>query len=288
MASSSAPTQNDQTTIDNYQAEALTPLRTAQALTVKDAASYARAGDLKVQALGIRQRIEEWFQGTKAAPGPKALAYQAWQSLCKKEKDALGSLAEAEKLLGRKMTEYLRADEVRRQAAQRVADAEARRKAEDERVDAAVAIEQTAVALGDHALLAAAEEMIELPIEIAPVYVASDLPKIAGLPVRHPLKVTVNDLRAVILSVAAREMLDDLGREGDHELVLLTEKVSAFLHRYAPPRRSALQPIRRDAVNAIEGGGCVDLNMKWLRAEADEQGEAFELPGVTVSRDATV
>jgi hypothetical protein len=254
-------TPNDQTTISKYQQEAKTPLARAVAMSVNTPAEFTYAASLKVECRTMRQRIVGWFHGTKDNPGPTALAYASWKKLTAEESKAIQVIAQAEAIIENKLLAF-RAAEARRQAAEQLlAEAEAKRRAEDERLDTASVLAAEAALAGDASLMAAAEEMLDFPVEVAPVYVASAVPKVVGVSFPKRLHVEVTDLRALVLAVAAREMIDMLpvAHPG-------TELLKEVLEAFKPPRRSAM--------------GALTSVLSWLKTEAKQQGTAFALPGV--------
>lgn len=291
MASSTTPIPSDPTMMAaaRYQKEALEPLAKAQALQIRTADDYQAAGELKVACRKLRQGIALWFRGTPAQPGMIPKAHASHQELCTKEAGALKPLKDADDLLERKMLAWKAADKKRQAAEQQAAEAAAQRVAEDERLAQAVALANEAEAKGDAALMRAAEELVELPLDVAPVYVGSSVPKVAGVVSKKEPHVEVTDMRALVLAVAAGVMKEEARARLASYTVQEHVAIVGFLSKFEPTSYAALEGVRYDKAGRIDGLGVLDVHMKWLRDEYGRRRESFKLAGVLAEdRDAIV
>lgn len=171
---------------DVVAAEALSWPDRARAAVVTDAASYQRTAELLLGIKALRKRVAEvhdpnikrWVDGHRAALRDKA--------------DADTPLTEAEGIIKASLSAYDRQQEQIRQDEQRKADAEARRREEDQRVALAAEMEREGQQYGDVALVREAEALIAAappPVVAAPV--AKATPKVAGISYRDTWKFRV-------------------------------------------------------------------------------------------------
>lgn len=111
-------------------------LTQAQALTIRDEASYRIAGELALAIKALRDEIVADFAK------PKKLAHDAHKSICAQEKKHLEELEAPDKLVRAKLGTYAAEIERKRQDAEREAIAAATRKAQEDVINRAVAAEQ--------------------------------------------------------------------------------------------------------------------------------------------------
>lgn len=177
--------------------KALTFPDQARALRIADAESYQGACDFLKGVKALRTEIAETFE-----PHIKR-AHEAHKALLKEKADAEAPLAEAERVAKSVLVVYDQAQErIRRDEAARL-QAEARRQEEERRLADAVALE----AAGDQA---EAEALIEAPIDVPVVAVASFTPNVAGISYREMWSANVTSLAALIKYVAAHPQFSAL------------------------------------------------------------------------------
>ncbi|MDI6808941.1 MAG: hypothetical protein QME66_08180 [Candidatus Eisenbacteria bacterium] len=139
-----------------------------KALRVIDDETYVEAATMGGQ---IRGAIKRW----KALwEKPKKAMDAAKKALLAEENAVLDQLAAAQAHIDGQTGAWNQKKRLEREQAQRVAEAAARKEAEDRRIAQAVQLEK-------NGKVEQAEKLIEKPIVVAPVVVASTLPKVAGL-----------------------------------------------------------------------------------------------------------
>lgn len=144
----------------------------ALATVIYDDDTYAKACALLLGIKDLRKKIADTFD-----PHVKR-AHEAHKALVKEKADAEAPLAEAERTLKATIGEYDREQERLRIERQRVLDEEARRLAEAQTLEQAVALEAAGETVEAEAVLAAPIA----PVPLAPV--AKAVPKVAGVSVR--------------------------------------------------------------------------------------------------------
>lgn len=229
----------------------------------KEDYEFAAARRLEIDA--YRKRVHAYFDDDIAR------LYQAHRSQCEKRAKALAP-ADAEDEAQRVEMDRWFQEEQRRQAAIIEAEAEAERKrAEERRLLDAAALELAAQETGADHFRAAAEDLLNAPLDISPRAVpARTIPKnIAGGKTRKSTEITVTDTKQVVLAVAAGYMRDQL-----HTVPLgHRHAVEAFLNAFSPFNEGS-------ALLAVQAGE--------LRRRVERGGERFSLAGVTVTRGERV
>lgn len=161
------------------QREALTWPERAKALVIDTPESYSLAAEMLKGIKGLRAKIADTF-------GPlKAKAHAAWKAIRDEEKKADAPLTEAEGVIKRAMVTWEAEQERIRQAEQRRLAEEARQAEETRRLAEAAALEREAMATGDAALLAEAEDIIAEPVMAPVVILPPATPKVAGISYRE-------------------------------------------------------------------------------------------------------
>lgn len=148
----------------------------AQTLAVTCDEEYNAAADQLKDAKALRKEIVTHFQDMKAK------AYDAHQTVCRKEKKALDPCDGVITLIGSKMGVYERA----RAEAARVVAERARREAEEQAMAEAKALE-------DAGLNEAAERRIEDPVPPPAKAPPPAAPKVAGIVPKRPWTFTITD-----------------------------------------------------------------------------------------------
>lgn len=170
----------------------------ARAAQITDTASYAGACELLLGIKDLRRKIAETFD-----PHVQR-ACDAHRALVKEKRDAEAPLTEAETIVKGAIAAYDQEQERLLREAQRRLDEEARKKAEDDRLALAAAMELEGKLYGDDALVDEAHALIEAPITPVPVAPAPrTTPKVAGVSIRTTYAAEVVDLRALVTFVAA-------------------------------------------------------------------------------------
>lgn len=236
---------------------------TSTALTIATREDYVAAGERRVAIKAYLAKVHAYWDPTIQS------AYTHYVDLRDQKRKPFLAPAEAEdEALQKAMTAWLQADDARQQALQDAAVADARRVAEEERLQAAVALE--AAAPGDAHVQAAVDSLLDDPVDVAPVYLAPTVPVVTGL--RGPTKrqvVTIVDPIATVLAVAAWVMLERLQKgpvSPQHRPV-----IHAFLSTFHPA----------DATWAVK------VDDVAVRRAAAQPRTAFKLAGVTVESKRT-
>lgn len=215
-------------------------------VTVRSVADYEAAGARRAAIKAYLKGVHDYWDKDIDD------AFQHHRNLCAKRKRFLDPAETEERQLKDAMDVWLNAEDARRRAEQAAIEAEARRRAEDERLAAAEALANSAP--GDAHVQAAAESLLAEEIEIAPSYLAPVAPKIAGLRAPSRRRQVEIDTTAVVLAVAAGLMLDAL------DAVPSTPHAAAvrtFLNTFQPARNMAWAvtvnevAIRRAATNGF-------------------------------------
>lgn len=162
----------------------------ANAVTVKNADDHISAGKLLST---VRSRIKELTDKRKSLTQPLDNIKKDITALFK---PAIDRLETAKKSISKGMLDWEREEEQRRQEEQRKAEEEARKRAEEEALEQAAAAEQA----GDTELAA---QILEEPVEVAPVRVASTVPRSSTAFSRETWSAEVTDIMALVKAVAA-------------------------------------------------------------------------------------
>lgn len=213
--------------------EAMTWPDRARAAIVTDASTYEIAAQMLLGIKDLRKKIADTFD-----PHCKR-AFEAHRALTKEKADAEAPLTQAERIIKDSLRAYDAEQERLRREAQRLADEEARRREEDERVARAAALEREGREFGDDMLVEEAHALINEP---APVVTAAPIakatPAVKGISYRTTYSAQVTDLVALIRFVAANPS----------HAALLTPNMTA-LNAQA---RSLKQALRLPGVHVIE------------------------------------
>lgn len=188
--------------VDNEQTAAVTERaltwpEQAQALTIVDGPTYARAAALLVDIKSLRKEVDAAFDPIIAD------ANRAHKTACEKKRQAEAPLVDAERILKASMADYSVEQERLRREEERRRQEDARQREETRRLAEAAAIERAATASGDRALQAEAEALLAEPVVAPPVFVPPAIPKVAGVTVRESWSAKVVNLAALIRFVAA-------------------------------------------------------------------------------------
>lgn len=176
----------------------------AKTLAIVDRESCVNASHLLVSIKALRHQVQAWFAPhLEAAMDTKRKAEAARKGLADEQARMEAPLVDAEAMLKRGLVAYEAAQERIRLADEQRLQAEAQVRAEALTLEAAAALERTATATGDAAMLAEAEDILAQPIEAPAVSVASAMPKVQGVSYRdvHKAHPTI-DVRALAAAVA--------------------------------------------------------------------------------------
>jgi hypothetical protein len=168
----------------------------ARSITIIDAETYKRAGELKV---GIRDLIKK----IEAAHKPNIDRWKNGWEAAKADREAQTKpLSDAMAILNKGLDDYLDKEEAARKRREKEArEAEVRRQ-EQTRAQTAV----TQLAAGN---TQAAAEIFEKPVEAPVVTFQRDVPKVEGLKVSMRWSAEVFDLPALVLYLADRLRKDE-------------------------------------------------------------------------------
>jgi hypothetical protein len=156
-------------------------LTQAKAIEVHDEATYRQAGELALAIAELKKTITADFAAAKEA------AHRAHKAICDQERKHLEALKEPDTILRGKLAKYATDQEKARQMAEEAAIQAARKKAEEEVINRAVALEQE----GQHEL---AERVLRGPvIPEAPAPVAIAKPQAAGVAMVSRVQFTITD-----------------------------------------------------------------------------------------------
>ena len=173
---------NDVITQEDVQKESQTYAVKAQelALAVKDKESYVAAAEFLVAVKGFRKRVEDAF-------GPMVKAtHTAWKAACDLRKTADAPLDKAETILQPALDKFRREQERIRAEKEAKLQAEARKRAEDERLAAAIEADKNGKS-------EEAEALIQAPVQAPVVVLPKATPKVEGASVRRTWKARVTN-----------------------------------------------------------------------------------------------
>src|SRR5580704_16022757 len=162
------------------QSEALTTVERAHMIVVVDNNTREMAAELGKGIAGLYKRAEEWF-----AP-MKRLAAQAHKEICTKENEVLNPLETAKRYLSGQIGTYdqtqeriRREEEVRQQQeARRLAQEAERKRAEEQALTDAIALEEAGDSKGAEAVLA---NPVPQEVFVPPVVIPRSVPKAVGV-----------------------------------------------------------------------------------------------------------
>jgi hypothetical protein len=170
---------------------ALTIPEQANAIVITDVGSYVMAGDLFSQIKAIRAKVSESFD-----PIIKK-AHDAHKEALLRKSIVDKPLEVAERFVKGRMSDWDLEQENLRKAKEAILQAEARKREEEDRLQAAIEAEQAGAK-------EEAEEIINEPSYVAPVIVPKAVPKVVGGPVfQTRWSHEVTDLMALVKAVAA-------------------------------------------------------------------------------------
>ena len=193
-------TQSDLTTVAQSWPEK------ARSITIDSAQKYEEAAGCLQGIKALRGEAAEVFDPVVSA------AHKAHKEAVAAKKGVEGPLIEAEGIYKRGMARHQDEQERARREKQRRLEAIARKAAEDERLAAAIALEETGET-------EAAEQVIEAPAPLAPVIqLPPAVPKISGISSAPTYKAKVVDLYALVCHVAANPALIHLVKESQPDL----------------------------------------------------------------------
>lgn len=186
--------------VDIVTEKALTWPERAKAVRIDSSETYRDSADLLMAIKQLRNEVNEAFDPIIAA------AHQTHKTACDRKRRAEAPLVEAEVVIKRALVTYTdaqtrirRAEQVRLQEAQRLAD-------ETRRIEEAAALEREAQATGDVGLQEQATAILETP---APVIVVQPQtpppPAVQGLSYRETFRAEVTSLPTLVEAVAARQ-----------------------------------------------------------------------------------
>ena len=177
---------NDVITQEDVQKESQTYAVKAQelALAVKDKESYVAAAEFLVAVKGFRKRVEDAF-------GPMVKAtHTAWKAACDLRKTADAPLDKAETILQPALDKFRREQERIRAEKEAKLQAEARKRAEDERLAAAIEADKNGKS-------EEAEALIQAPVQTPVVVLPKQTVKIEGSKIRRNYKFRVKNAAIV-------------------------------------------------------------------------------------------
>ena len=170
----------------------------ARAMVITDQASYNAVVEMRTQLKALRDAIEQ------AHAEPKKLKHAAWKAEVALESAELAPVQEVEGVLKAKTFAWDAAQEAARRAEQARLEAEARHRAEEEALAAAIEAEKAG------APAAEVEAVLAQPIIAAPVVAPktyTPAPRMAG---RESWSGRVTDLQALVRFVAANPAFGNL------------------------------------------------------------------------------
>lgn len=141
------------------------------ALVIKDADSYRRAGEISLLLKDIQKKIKDYFKPLKDQ------AYKAWQAVVQKEKDELAKIIPLDEKLAREMTAYQMEQNRIRYEKQKELEEKLRKEEEEKRLAMAEALAK----MGHEK---EAEQILEQPVSIPQVKVEAEVPQVNGVSYR--------------------------------------------------------------------------------------------------------
>ena len=154
------------------------------AVAIKNDASYRDAAEYLIQVKGFRKRVEEVF-----GPIVKS-SHAAWKAACDLRKTADAPLDKAETILQPALDKFRREQERIRAEKEAKLQAEARKRAEDERLAAAIEADKNGKS-------EEAEALIQAPVQTPVVVLPKQTVKIEGSKIRRNYKFRVKNAAIV-------------------------------------------------------------------------------------------
>lgn len=181
-------------TVTELESQALSVPDQAKQIVITDQQSYGLAGEILVKVKGLRARIAEVFDPIIEK------AHSAHKEAINQKKKVEAPLLIAEAHVKPLMAFWVNEQERKRREDEAKLRAEALAKAEAEQLARAEAAEKR----GDHK---AAEAIVSRPIQVAPVVLPVETPKVAGVSFRQNWKARVVDLALVPLEYLVPDMV---------------------------------------------------------------------------------
>jgi hypothetical protein len=177
------------------------------ALTISTAQDCVNASLLLRSIKGVRTDITNWFAPhINAAMETKRRAEAARKALADESDRMQAPLIAAEMDVKGKLLAYEREQERARQAEEARLQDEARKRAEEETLAAAAALELEATRTGDAEMQAEADSILAQPVDVPAVLVKSSVPKVQGIVYRDNWTVHPSvDVKALAAAVAKGE-----------------------------------------------------------------------------------
>lgn len=184
--------------------EALSKLdaQVADIAALASAFTCANADDYQAGAVRVLQirNLDKFFEDIykpikKAHDAAKAVTLD-------EERRKRAPLDEAKRAIGSQMLAWKAAEEQREKAARQIAQAAAKRQAEERVLAQAVEMAERGAASGNQTLQREAERLLDRPLQhVLPVSTRSVVPKVAGVKTVERLVVEITDLPALLMAV---------------------------------------------------------------------------------------
>ena len=232
----------------------------AEAFTCATPADYA-LGDA---AVGRIRQLEKLF--TDVVYGPtKAYYNDKLKEVRAEEAQRLPVLERVKRAIAAKMLAWKAEEDKRVADARRAAEEEARKAAEEVRLQQAVKVEERAKATGDTELAGVADKLLDQPLDIAPVQVQSAVPIGGHTKVRMIDDVRVTDLGQALVAIGATLLTSD-SRCTDE----LRKALESFCCKSS-----------RDILDSPKAAKNLTAALEtWARDEYKVRGEKFVVPGI--------
>ena len=176
--------------VEEVRAEVRPLLDAAKAVVVADETSYNAAMECGAECARRARHIEDVFRPSREA------AHKTWKTITATVASFVTPLDEARKLCTGKGVRWRQKEEEVRRAAQRAVEEQARKDAEEARLQAAITLEQAGAAK-------LAQRVLDEPIKPVPVEHAAPIRSEAREIVRQNWQVEVTDFSALVRAVAA-------------------------------------------------------------------------------------
>jgi hypothetical protein len=236
MSDITSLTDPNNPTVIRWRNQAPELLHQAESLEIQTDDDLANAADLTRLTTSAVKGIKDLFKPAKQSID------NAKRVLTALETSLIEGFEKADTILRRKCTSFNVERMRQRDVERRRLEAEAIKKAEDDKLAEALRLEQLGKATGDQHYIKSADQVLSTPVR-ATVHQAP-VTKVKGMSFREEVGADVHDFDALVDAVLAGKV-----------------------------ERAALLP-----------------NLAWLKAEAQQRGVAFDIPGVTrtVTNDVTV
>jgi len=190
----------------------------ANAIEVRDQLSYDHAVRVAKKAIEMRKQITE-----RLAPGKEA-AWKAHKEWTRLEQDLLDAVSKAERIAKDKYIAWEQDQERIRLEEQRKLEAEARKRAEEEKLQAAIEAEKNG--MGEDAVEKILEEEVATPAVVAP----PTFERASGTSTREQWQAEVTDLLALAKHVAQNPGLLHLIQPNTTALNAMARAQKSLLH----------------------------------------------------------